>query len=100
MTAPAAHKVSFHGDSSQELLDDIARFMRAKGFRVEREEAEMISFAALCSLVGRPKPSVSKSLRRASCPKFEAVISYGSIRRRTIKVRPTEKLIDFLRNDL
>ncbi len=100
MTAPLTHKMTFRGDTLAELHENIAAFLRARNFRVDHDDAPMITIASLCALLDRRAASVSRSLRRASCPTFFALYGSGAVRRRILKIRPTPDLLAFLKTDL
>lgn len=99
MTAPITYARTFRADSRPELESAIAEQMRRWGYRVEREEEAMCSVGALSNAVGRTAGSVSRALRRASCPTFSAIWGAGAIRRRILKIRPTPELIEYLQSN-
>lgn len=78
-------------ESQDELERKLVVIMERLGYRVEKP-AEQITVSELAKMVGRPLSTVSRSLRRPTCPDFDRV--RGT--RRTLRLTPNPRLIAFL----
>lgn len=90
-------KVTFGFDTDAELDRKLIATLEAHGYRVTRSTVEPISVGALARLVNRSTASVSRCLRRPSCPLFEATYGNGTKRRmRILSLTPNERLLAHL----
>lgn len=80
--------------SEDELTRKLIIVMQRRGYRVERANPERISVGQLSKRVGRPLSTVSRSLRRPSCPPYVA----GRGKTRLLWVEVTAGLLAYLRD--
>lgn len=78
--------------SQDEKARRLIAILSAMGYRVERTTLPAVTIPELAARVGRHPRSISRSLRRVSCPPFEAKRG----RRRIITLVPNDRLIAFL----
>ena len=76
-----------------ELDRKLIAVMTRRGFTVEKR-ASGITVGELARMVGRSAGSVSRSLRRASCPQFDGVRG----KRRYVSIIANERLLGYLKS--
>lgn len=87
-------KFTLQYENNAELDRKLKTIMERRGFHVSPIAPERISVAELARRVGRPVPSVSKSLRSLSCPSFERKMGV----RRILWLEPNDRLLSYLQN--
>lgn len=77
-----------------EMIVKLRAIASRLGYELTKAAPERISVGQLARLVGRPVSTVSRALRRPSCPDFQA----RQGRRRIVWIIASPALLSFLRN--
>lgn len=85
-------KISYADED--ELNRKLSSIMHRRGFVVTKADPERMTVGQLARMVGRPVSTVSRALKRPSCPPFES----GRGRVRKVWIAPNARLLAFLRD--
>lgn len=82
--------ITFEDDAERDRK--LASIMQTLGFTVTRTPPERVTVGELAKLVGRSVATVSRSLRRGSCPDFNGRQGVKKL----LWLEPNPQLIDYL----
>lgn len=81
-------------EDEAQLDRKLEEIMRKRGFALIPLRPRLLTVGELARELGRSPASLSRSLHRPSCPRFDA--TYGATRKRILKLAVNTELIEFL----
>lgn len=91
------HCVRFTYADDAELDRKLIATLEKRGYHVTRRTFERITPGQLARRLGRSIQAVSRRLHKRDCPLAGVTYGCGGIRRRILKLEPTERLLEWLR---